>query len=153
MATHSSILAWRIPWTEQPGGLQSMGRKESDSTERLHFHFLSFQLNTIGRPAGGALLPCDGSRVPQEENTPLSWQGLGQWNSIVWVAWIIEIDRNSSFWRLKVENQGADRFSFFGGLSWLAGGCLLTNVFTWSLYIHVSMSKASLFIRTPVRLY
>ena len=27
MATHSSILAWRIPWTEQPGGLQSMGSK------------------------------------------------------------------------------------------------------------------------------
>ena len=25
MATHSSILAWRIPWTEKPGGLQSMG--------------------------------------------------------------------------------------------------------------------------------
>ena len=25
MATHSSILAWKIPWTEQPGGLQSMG--------------------------------------------------------------------------------------------------------------------------------
>ena len=32
MATHSSILAWRIPWTEEPGGLQSMG-KESDMTE------------------------------------------------------------------------------------------------------------------------
>ena len=28
-ATHSSILAWRIPWTEEPGRLQSMGRKES----------------------------------------------------------------------------------------------------------------------------
>jgi len=28
MATHSSILAWRIPWTEEPGGLQSMGCKE-----------------------------------------------------------------------------------------------------------------------------
>ena len=26
MATHSSLLAWRIPWTEEPGGLQSMGR-------------------------------------------------------------------------------------------------------------------------------
>ena len=38
MATHSSILAWRIPWTEELGGLQSMGRKESDMTERLHFH-------------------------------------------------------------------------------------------------------------------
>ena len=37
MATHSSILAWRIPWTEDPGGLQSMGggHKESDTTERL----------------------------------------------------------------------------------------------------------------------
>ena len=33
MATHSSILAWKIPWTEEPGGLQSWGHKESDSTE------------------------------------------------------------------------------------------------------------------------
>ena len=33
MATHCSILAWRIPWTEELGGLQSMGRKESDMTE------------------------------------------------------------------------------------------------------------------------
>ena len=35
MAIHSSILAWRIPWTEEPGGLQSVGHKESDTTERL----------------------------------------------------------------------------------------------------------------------
>ena len=34
MATYSSILAWEIPWTpEDPGALQSMGRKESDMTE------------------------------------------------------------------------------------------------------------------------
>ena len=39
MATHSSILAWRIPWTEEPGGLQSMGSQESDTTERLN-HYL-----------------------------------------------------------------------------------------------------------------
>ena len=32
MATHSSILAWRIPWTEEPGGLQSMQSQESDTT-------------------------------------------------------------------------------------------------------------------------
>ena len=38
MATHSSILAWRIPWTEELGGLLSMGRKESDMTERLSLH-------------------------------------------------------------------------------------------------------------------
>ena len=35
MATHSSILAWRIPWTEEPGGLQSMGVTESGMTEQL----------------------------------------------------------------------------------------------------------------------
>ena len=33
MATHSGILAWRIPWTEELGGLQSMGLQESDTTE------------------------------------------------------------------------------------------------------------------------
>ena len=35
MATHSSILAWRIPWIEERGGLQSMGSLESDTTEPL----------------------------------------------------------------------------------------------------------------------
>ena len=33
IATHSSILAWKIPWTEDPGRLQSMGSKELDTTE------------------------------------------------------------------------------------------------------------------------
>ena len=32
MATHSSVLAWRIPWTEKPGRLQSMGLQELDTT-------------------------------------------------------------------------------------------------------------------------
>ena len=32
LATDSSILAWKIPWTEEPGGLQSWGCKESDIT-------------------------------------------------------------------------------------------------------------------------
>ena len=36
MATHSSILALAIPWTEEPGGLQSMGSQESDMTKRLN---------------------------------------------------------------------------------------------------------------------
>ena len=35
MATHSSTLAWRILWTEEPGGLQSTGSQESDTTEQL----------------------------------------------------------------------------------------------------------------------
>ena len=36
MVTHSSILAWEIPWTEDVGGLQSMGSQELDTTERLN---------------------------------------------------------------------------------------------------------------------
>ena len=38
MATHSSTLAWKIPWMEEPGRLQSVGLKESGMTEGLHFH-------------------------------------------------------------------------------------------------------------------
>ena len=37
MATHSSILAWKTPWMEEADRLQSMGPKESDMTEQLHF--------------------------------------------------------------------------------------------------------------------
>ena len=48
MATHSSILAWRISWTEEPGGLQSTGRKESDTTERLHFTHLVIKCLFLG---------------------------------------------------------------------------------------------------------
>ena len=36
MATHSSILAWEIPWTEEPDGLQSMGFQKSDVTNHHH---------------------------------------------------------------------------------------------------------------------
>ena len=43
MAPQSSTLAWKIPWTEEPGELQSMGLLESDMTERLHFHFLALE--------------------------------------------------------------------------------------------------------------
>ena len=46
MATCPSILAWKIPWTEEPGGLQSMGCKELDTTEHactLHLRkYLTF---------------------------------------------------------------------------------------------------------------
>ena len=49
MAPHSSTLAWKIPWMEEPGGLQSMGSLVSDTTERLHFHF---SLSCIGEGNG-----------------------------------------------------------------------------------------------------
>ena len=53
MATHSSTLAWEIPWAEEPGRLQSMGlRTVGHMTERLHFHF---SLSCIGEGNGNPL--------------------------------------------------------------------------------------------------
>ena len=59
MAPHSSTLAWKIPWMEEPGRLQSMGSLrydlsylKSDTTERLHFHF---SLSSIGEGNGNPL--------------------------------------------------------------------------------------------------
>ena len=52
MAPHSSTFAWKIPWTEKPGGLQSMGLLELDTTERLDFHF---SLSCIGEGNGNPL--------------------------------------------------------------------------------------------------
>ena len=79
MATHSSTLAWKIPWTEEPGGLQSMGSlsqtRLSDFTFTFHFHALEKEMAThstvlawripgMGEPDG---LPSMGShRVGQD---------------------------------------------------------------------------------------
>ena len=51
-APHSSTLAWKLPWTEEPSRLQSMGSGKSDTTERLHFHF---SLICIGEGNGNPL--------------------------------------------------------------------------------------------------
>ena len=62
MATHSRILAWRIPWTEEPGGLQSMESQRISTTE-----LLSMRANThahtihIDKKAGGAQRVCNRS--------------------------------------------------------------------------------------------
>ena len=52
MAPHSSTLAWKIPGTEEPGGYSPWGHKESDTTERLHFHF---SLSCTGEGNGNPL--------------------------------------------------------------------------------------------------
>ena len=46
MAPHSSTLAWKIPWMEEPGRLQSMGSLRSDTTEQFHFHALEKEMAT-----------------------------------------------------------------------------------------------------------
>ena len=47
MVIHSSILAWKIPWTEEPSRLQSMGSQESDMTSQLNHHHWSWNSNTL----------------------------------------------------------------------------------------------------------
>ena len=42
-AAHSSILAWRTPWTEEPGGLRPRGHEESDTTEQLTLSLFFYQ--------------------------------------------------------------------------------------------------------------
>ena len=52
MATDSSMLAWRIPWTEEPGRLRSMSCKESDMTEGLSMNPITAFARTTGFPGG-----------------------------------------------------------------------------------------------------
>ena len=52
MATHSSILAWRVQWREEPGGLQSTGSLISDITEQLNTHTRREQREHLKREVG-----------------------------------------------------------------------------------------------------
>ena len=74
MAPHSSTLAWRIPWTEEPGGLQSWSHEESDTTERPHFHF---SLTCLGEGNGNPL-QCSCLENPRD--------GGAQWAAVYGVA-------------------------------------------------------------------
>ena len=62
---HSSTLAWKIPWTEEPGGLQSMGSGKVRHDERLHFHF-SLSCNGEGN---GNPLQCSCLESPRDSGT------------------------------------------------------------------------------------
>ena len=70
----TSTLAWKIPWMEGPGGLQSMGALESDATEQLHFHF---SLSCIGE-GHGTPLQCSCLENPRD--------GGGWWAAVYGVA-------------------------------------------------------------------
>ena len=65
MAPHSSTFAWKIPWMEEPGRLQSMGSLELDTTEWLHFHF---SLSCMGERNGNPL-QCSCLENPRDGET------------------------------------------------------------------------------------
>ena len=93
MALHSSPLAWKIPWTEEPGGLQSMGSLRVGHDERLHFHF---SLSCIGEGNGNPL-QCSCLENPRD--------GGAWWAAVYGVAqsWI-QLKRLSSS-SVKSDNQ------------------------------------------------
>ena len=104
MAPHSRTLAWKIPWTEEPGGLQSMGSLESDATERLHFHF---SLSCIGEGQGNPL-QCSGLENPRDGGA--WWAAIyGVAQSWTWLKWL----SSSSNMPIKHES------NVFHSLSWL----------------------------------
>ena len=64
MSTHSSVLAWRIPWTEEPGGLQSMGPQRVRHDLATSLSFLSFfsVIVLIGSDVEGNCMPIAASK-------------------------------------------------------------------------------------------
>ena len=75
MASHSSTLAWKIPWKEEPGRLQSMGSRRVGHTEQIHFHF---SLSCIGEGNGNPL-QCSCLENPRDRG---AW-----WAAVYGVAW------------------------------------------------------------------
>ena len=80
MATHSSILAWRIPCTEEPGGYRPWGRKELDTTERLGTHACSRSPRAVActlasLEAPGVFAPSSCPHIPR-------WAG-GLWAAVL----------------------------------------------------------------------
>ena len=112
MAPRSSTLDWKIPWAEEPGGLQSMGSLESDTTERLPFHF---SLLCIGEGNGNPL-QCSCLENPRD--------GRAWWAAIYGVA--------QSQTRLRRRSSSSSRKDvssrcLFGQHS-MAGGCMCVCV-------------------------
>ena len=66
MATHSSILAWRIPWTEEPGGLQSMGSQRIGHDLPTEKEQHAYTLKVVSSVTQSCLILCD----PMNRSTP-----------------------------------------------------------------------------------
>ena len=108
MAPHSSTFAWKIPWTEEPGGLQFMGSIESDTTERLHFHFHALEKEMATHssvlawriPGTGSLVGCHLWGRTESNMTEATQQQQQQ--QLVWL-WRL---RRPIVWYLEAGNPG-----------------------------------------------
>ena len=156
MAPHSSTFAWKIPWVEEPGGLQSMGLLESDMTERLPFHF---SLSCIGEGNGNPLQcsclenPRDGEawwaavyRVTQSW-TRLKWlsssSSIGRWVLCHWrhlgsphLFWDIDVLNSGAMWEVQESKTQAE-----SSLRIQQKAFLLLNYMSYGVRIIIIMPK------------
>ena len=116
MAPHSNTLAWKIPWMEEPGGLQSMGSLELDTTERLPFHF---SLSCIGE-GNGSPFQCSCLENPRD--------GEAWWAAVYGVA--------QSWTRLK-------RLSSSSSRTWKKPRCPSTDKWIMKLWYKYTMEYYS----------
>ena len=70
MAIHSSILAWKIPWTEELGGLHSMGSQESDMTQQLNHHHHQYSIRGFQHGSVVKNLPANAGDASDESSIP-----------------------------------------------------------------------------------
>ena len=82
MATHFSILAWEIPWTEETGGLQSMGGKELDMTKHSggsHSKASVYNAGDLGSIPGSGRSPGEGNGDPLQYSCLGNPMDRGPW--------------------------------------------------------------------------
>ena len=120
MEPHSSTFAWKISWTKEPGRLQFMGSLESDTTERLDFHF---SLSRI-EEGNGNPLQCSCLQNPRD--------GGACWAAVYGVV--------QSRARLK-QLSSSSVFFYYMELQSLQKYCLISNIAKKSLNIHHQLYK------------
>ena len=136
MITHSNILAWRIPWTEEPGGLQSMGSQESDRTEWLnhqhqqHIHRKDIPMNRMLRctPAPNrsaatvsslcSMISLGNLQGKQKMGLPgikcLAFMWVNYKRNLIMMSPAVQLSLSNSIW----QNKPTWLFTFFRCIAW-----------------------------------
>ena len=146
MATWSSILSWRIPWTEEPGGLQSMGHKESDTTERLNWTELIPKLG-LPRWLSGKDLPAVQETWIQSLNweDPLEKEMATHSSILAWeIPWTEEPGRVQSMGLQRVRRDSATKQQQQNQIlsyHFLLGIGKITQSFLWQCWLMYTFLK------------
>ena len=141
MATHSSILAWNIPWMEEPGRLQSMGLLRVRQSEVLHFHF---SLSCTGEGNGNPL-QCSCLENPRDRG---AWWAVmyGVTQSQTWLKWLSSSSNNPLPTKVclvkamvfPVVVYGCENWTVKKAEQWRTDAfelwCLFTGVKNWHIY-------------------